>query len=42
MYNEIVLSQTIGFKNTLLMYVEEIKNFFEKICYYIAKYELKI
>ena len=42
MYNEIALSQLFGFRNTIVLYVEEIKNFFEKICYYIAKYELKI
>ena len=42
MFNELVISQTIGFKNMLCMYMEEVKSFFEKICYYISKYELKI
>ena len=41
MFNEFLLPGTINFKAALKIYFEEIKFFFEKICYYIAEYELK-
>ena len=42
MFNELLLPGTISFKETLAIYLEGIKEFFDEILYRMAKYELKI
>jgi len=42
MFNELLLPGTLSFKETIAIYLEGIKDFFTEMCYYIAKFELKI
>jgi len=42
MFNELLLPGTISFKDTLGIYFEGIKEFFDEMLYFIAKFELKI
>ena len=42
MFNELLLPGTTSFRDTLAIYCEGIKDFFDEILYYIAKFELKI
>ncbi len=42
MFNELLLPGTLSFKDTLAIYLEGIKEFFDEILYCIAKFELKM
>lgn len=42
MFNELLLPGTISVKDTLGIYFEGIKEFFDEMLYFIAKFELKI
>ena len=42
MFNEFLLPGTISFKDTMAIYFESVKEFFDEILYYIAKFELKL
>ena len=42
MFNELLLPGTVSFKDTLGIYFEGIKEFFDEILYCIAKFELKL
>lgn len=42
MFNELLLPGTFSFRETLAIYCEGIKEFFEEILYYVAKFELKM
>ena len=41
MFNEFLLPGTISFKDTLAIYLEGIKEFFDEMLYRLAKLELK-
>ncbi len=42
MFNELLLPGTLSFKDTLAIYFEGIKEFFDEVLYCIAKFELKM
>ena len=42
MFNELILPGNVSFRDTLAIYCEGIKDFFDEILYYIAKFELRI
>jgi hypothetical protein len=42
MFNELLLPGTLSFKDTLAIYFEGIKEFFDEILYCVAKFELKM
>ena len=42
MFNELLLPGTLSFKDTLAIYLEGIKEFFDEVLYCIAKFELKM
>ncbi len=42
MFNELLLPGTVSFKDSLAIYFEGVKEFFEEIMYYIAKFELRM
>ncbi len=42
MFNELLLPGTVSFKDSLAIYFEGVKDFFEEIMYYIAKFELRM
>ena len=42
MFDELLLPGTVSFKDTLAIYFEGVKEFFEEIMYYIAKFELRM
>lgn len=41
MFNELLLPGTISFRETLAIYLEEIKDFINEICYKLARFELR-
>lgn len=42
MFENLLLPGTISFKDTLGIYMEGVKDFFNEIMYYIAKFELRL
>jgi hypothetical protein len=42
MFFELFLPGTATFKETLALYFEGVKEFFEELAYYIAKFELRL
>ena len=41
MFFDLILPGTATFKETLALYLEGVKEFFDELLYYIAKFELK-
>ena len=42
MFDTLLLPGTVSFKETLGIYFEGVKEFFDEILYYMAKFELRI
>lgn len=42
MFDELLLPGTVSFKDSIAIYFEGVKEFFEEIMYYIAKFELRM
>lgn len=42
MFNELLLPGTISFKDSMAIYFEGVKDFFNELLYCLAKFELKI